>query len=399
MGIFAHGVSGAPVTLGKPFPNNRLKQKTAVQPANGPFYAKPAQASLKTGKAQASPKAETDRQAKPYPPKAGPLLAIIDDYQTGLIPAFVKKPTPSSKLLLEAPTNGLASHGHVVEAHAKITSPNIRIERIQAPLKKNWGKQETDIVEALQILNRRLETDKSIDAINLSFGLALPIERIQQDLNLPELNAQNIHRHRERILKEFDQIQFSPPLLGIKGLHLWGEGQKKYIQKAMALLSEIARKKPVFVSAGNAGKDNINVLSLVKGVHSVGAGGIKPGLADYSADNSLIRHWAKATKRFIPIKNEQGQLMGLTLDDINHPKKGSRNHGQEVLIPLNALKMRPCGQGKWVNGLERAGIMNSVLSGTSFTSSQVAAQKAQQIHRNRKLFGFTPQNKPAQLPE
>lgn len=156
----------------------------------------------------------------------------------------------------------------------------------------------------------------------------------------------------------------------------------------MKLLGEIAQKRAVYVSAGNTGKDNINILSLVPGVKTVGALNEKSGVTEYSGNNGLVSHWAQATKRFLPVKDKKDQLAGLTLNDMQNPQRVALNGSREVLIPLESVKMRPWGQGKWHSGLKNAGIMNQPLHGTSYTSPQVAAKKAEKIYQLRSFLGL-----------
>lgn len=232
MGILAPGTLGVESIGSSRLQKTPLKQ-SRISPLKVGAFKSPARHSAKTLKIEAAQQTQKSdlfltrhKQAK-----QGPLLAIIDDYETGLKPAFVKKPTLTSRLLLEAPDNGLVSHGHIVEAHAKTANPNIQIYRIQTPhlYRKDLlklGQKYPDIPTALRKLKKELETNSSINAINLSFGLAIPIQRLQEDLGLPDLTAENIQRYRKTILKNFDKIQFTPPVLGIKGLN-WPDGGNK----------------------------------------------------------------------------------------------------------------------------------------------------------------------------
>jgi hypothetical protein len=385
-GIYSMNASHLPKRSFKPSLTGALKADYAISVTRQPFPT-----ALKI-EAKKQPIRADQFLCSPTQKKSGPLLAIVDDFETGSIPAFVKKSTPMTRLLLEAPTNGLVSHGHIVEAHAKIANPDIQIYRVQTPQTRNMalqalGKTHSDIPAALRMLNKTLETDNSIDAINLSYGLAMPIKRFQEDLNLPGLNANNIHLYRDTILKNFDKLQFSPPVLGIKGLHWPDNGKKKYIQEAMQLLGEIAKKKTVYISAGNSGETNINILSLVKGVKTVGALNVESGVAKYSANNGFVRDWAKATQRFLPVKNQAGKLDGLTLNEVDKAPRVSLN-SDDILFSMDNIQMRPWGKGKWHEGLKDAGILTHPLNGTSFAAPQVAAKKAQKIHWLRKALGL-----------
>ena len=313
------------------------------------------------------------------PKKTAPLLAIIDDFESPAEAALVKNPHP---LLREARTNGWVSHGDIVEAHAKMAQPGVQIIRVETPRIRSLdlhtlGKHQADLPGALKMLQKRLETDTRIDAINISFGLSIPIQRLKTDLNLPDLKAHNIRKYREVILKNIDQIQFAPPILGIKGLSLKERHQKAYIREVMTLLEDIARKKPVYISAGNMGPEQINILSLVKGVKTVGAINDVRTVAPYSSNSSLVSHWAKANQRFAPIKDNNGILTGLTL----MPGNGG-------FIPRERLQMRHWVVGGWPTGLKGASINSKLLHGTSFASPQVAANQARQIFWLRKFLGI-----------
>ncbi len=316
--------------------------------------------------------------------KNGPKLAIIDDFKTPFDPAFVKQP---NRFLMETPGNGWVTHGDIVEAHAKKAQHGIQIVRLETPRVRSlnihsFGRYQADLPGALKIMKKRLETDRSIDAINISFGLPIPIKRLKKDLNLPDLNAQNIRKYRDVILENFDKIQFSRPLFGIKALSPTENHKRTYIREAMQLLEEIAKIKPVYLSAGNAGPDQFNILSLVKGVKSVGALNNDLSVASYSGNNGLVAYWAQVNQRFAPVTGKNGKLLGITLKE--EPSEPI-NPG---FIPTERLQMNPLGAGKWFNGLTGATINPKTLHGTSYAAPQVAAQKAHQIFWLKKLMGL-----------
>ncbi len=315
-------------------------------------------------------------------------LGIVDDFKTPTIPVFVKKPTLLSRLRLEHPLNGYATHGQVVEAHARMVDPTLTIHRVQVPY--DYVKRQWDMRAALTETKRQLDNGKVMDAINLSFGVSIPIESLQQDLKLPALTANNIHQYRDTILENFHKVKINRAQ-ELATLGLTGRKNRKYIKDCVDLLEAMAEKVPVFISSGNSGPNEINLMNLARGTVGVGATGarqesassekLKPvrftsGVAEYSAKNGLVTQWGQATKRFIPVKDEKGQLVGLTLHDVNSRRKVAYTREREVLIPLNALHFRKIGG--WWEGLKDAGIRNHPLTGTSFASPQVAAKVANQ---------------------
>lgn len=313
--------------------------------------------------------------ANPQAAPDGPILAIVDDHQKGRVPAFVKPKTLLNLLRLEAPINGYIPHGKVVEANAKLIAPNLRIHRVQVPNNpfQNGG---WNVKTALKQLKKDLDAGLEIDAVNMSFGTSIPIERLRQDLKLPELTAQNIHKYRTHILKNFDRIQFRSDL-EIATLGLVDRGNvKRYVKETIDLVEQIAERKPVYLAAGNDGPNYVNLLSLAKGVITVGAVDAKDRATPYSGNNGLITKWAKVDKRFIPVYDtEKKQLAGLTLHEADSLKKRALLAEQEPLIPMDAVQMRVLG--KWWHGLKDAGIRNDVITGTSYAAPQVAAKDLQ----------------------
>lgn len=325
---------------------------------------------------------ETQLPASPV--DEGATLAIVDDYQGSGIPAFVKKLTLLGRLMMESSTNGFVSHGHIVEAHARLSNPDINIYRVQVPYQTRLGQTFYDVRTALRVLKKDLDTGKPIDAVNLSFGLSIPLERIRKDLKLPNLTAENLPLYRETILKEMKNIKLDK-LPELSGLGFLKRGQKSYLQDTITLLEQIAQKTPIYLSAGNDGKDCLNLFSLAKGVTTVGATDTEPGVAEYSGKNGFVRKWAQATRRLLPIKTRDGKLAGFALTQDNHPKRFAYVSNRQVLIPLDALRMR--WWGRWWAGLKGAFVVNYRLSGTSFAAPQVAARQAQHLHRLRHLLG------------
>lgn len=315
----------------------------------------------------------------------GAILAIVDDYQGSGIPAFAKKRSLLGRLMMESPTNGFVSHGHIVEAHARMSTPDINIYRVQVPYHTRLGQTFFDVRTALRGLKQDLDTGKPIDAVNLSFGLSIPLERIRKDLKIPELTAENLPLYRDTILKEMKNIKLDT-LPELSGLGFLKRGQKTYLQDTIALLEQIAQKTPIYLSAGNDGINYVNLFSLAKGVTTVGATGTESGATEYSGKNGLVQKWAQATRRLLPIKTRDGQLAGFALTRDNHPKRFAYTTNRRVLIPADALKMR--WWGRWWAGLKGAFVVNCALSGTSFAAPQVAARQAQRFHRLRQLLGM-----------
>ncbi len=324
--------------------------------------------------------------ARPLPSKealrvqAGGNLAIVDDFTRKGISITV----PEQAHQLKA----RASHGQVVEAHARLIDPDLQIHRVQVPyhpLKRQW-----DIRAALLALERDLEQGQNIDSANLSFGESVPIAGLKQDFRLPDLSADNLDQYRDLMVRDFHKVKINRSR-ELASLGLIGPRNRAYIKDCVDTIERIAaRDIPVFVAAGNAGPKKVNLLSFAKGATAVGAIGMQgfesdfktntgqstAGKAKYSANNALVTQWAKSTNHFIPVLDEQGRVLGFTLSDVHSRKQAISNGKGKILLPLEMLSTQVVG-GRWTDSHKKR-MPNAPIWGTSFASPQVAAKVASQ---------------------
>lgn len=177
------------------------------------------------------------------------------------------------------------THGHATSSLIEQGVKNANV------IKKNVSPSVVDIISNRDKLVRNFDTlfnsiaqsvDKKFDAINLSCGFDMKIQDLAKELKM-NLSAENLASKKQEIKKALVNYQgkckiYSQPL--------------KEIAKLINLLDSISRKgTKIYISAGNKGKEYLNLINLTNDAINVGALDSKGQKASYSADNSLINRW------------------------------------------------------------------------------------------------------------
>jgi hypothetical protein len=294
-----------------------------------------------------------------------PILGVVDDFETRTVPLLKKQNAQGHPSF-----NAFASHGEVIEAHIRAVNPAIQVKRYQMPFL--WCRGNRNVREALKQVIHDWRHRQRADALSLSLGWQVPMERIRQDLNIPDLTADNLPQYRARILKDFYRIRFSgfPRFLNVEWFF---RPAKKYVLDCIRLLGILSKRLPVYVSAGNRGAESLNLLLLTPGVHGVGASNAMGAAATYSGKNAWVNRWAKASQKFMPVCDPTGQLQGFSLAQGNLFQRLFKGKKGSVALPADRVRMWADESGNPVaSKTDRWEAL--AMQGTSFAVPQAAAQ-------------------------
>ncbi len=259
------------------------------------------------------------------------VLAVVDDFRRQRVPVFEMRFQNHRYPL------GQVSHGDMVSAVAVRANPELKILRYQtSPVPKT---DLNDVLGALAAICGRLFLGRPLDAAGMSLSLSVPFERLRTDLGLPDLNPDNVHAYRQEIWDRLHRLRFD--LLPDSQIprHYLAQGHRRFVFRlrwGLLLLDAIARRVPVFVAAGNDGRQALNLFLLPKAVIGVGALDRQGHPAAYSGNNSLIRQWAMADYQIRPAWDAQDRLLGAAieplLEETRHPPP------RPVDLPLDRLR-------------------------------------------------------------
>lgn len=292
------------------------------------------------------------------------VLAVVDDFEDKRHALFsVNK---DGKLQ----PAGLVSHGEMVEAYAKLVHPRLEIKRYQVQKTERPG--QANIIPALQAVYRDIRDGEAIDAVNVSFAIPVPFQRLKEDLSLPTLTPDNVKHFRRAIQRRLHMLK--PEKVADPGIReLLGENWDrtvKTVKTQLHVLKELGKRVPVYLPAGNHGPDVFNLLSLAPHVITVGALSPSGKRARYSGNNSLVSQWetvgypvipkmyGKRLRGFgfkVPLKPESIRQISFPAHAVLFPDRELRKHWG--VLPLQNRQMH-------------------APYGTSFAAPQAAAKAA-----------------------
>lgn len=131
------------------------------------------------------------------------------------------------------------------------------------------------------------------DALNLSEDISLPFATLST-VTGKKITPENISQYKAEI-ENLILSDDSGAMGDLRGI----------LQKLDKISSHGVK---IYISAGNEGKNNFNLLSLAKNVKSVGALDRWGSKASYSADNSLVNSWACGSSDVKKIKDSKGKI-------------------------------------------------------------------------------------------
>jgi hypothetical protein len=264
---------------------------------------------------------------KPHAPR----VAIADDFRTrsyflGDIVALGGNKQKS-----------LTSHGDIAEGHARLIEPDGTILRFQVG-------SGCELLPALRRLSRYM-AKRPVDAVSLSIGSYLTLHSLKRELGLPAFTLQDIPDNRERIM-------------GLLGPEL---------RESIALLENLAKTVPVFVSIGNEGRHYFNVYLLARGVIAVGSQKPDGSLWEYNGCSPYQRIYEETFHVPVPVQERDGRLNGFSL---LHPEEPIRPDTR-VHIPSDRVSLQDATQPE-----SRPGGSDRLLIETSYAAPQAAMKEA-----------------------
>ncbi len=263
----------------------------------------------------------------------------------------------------------LTSHGEMVAAYARMVVPDIEIARY--PVKRT-AQGNLDLLPALQAIYADIRGGKPIDAINVSFAVSVPIQRLREDLLIPGLRAENVKDLRRFILARLHKLcidRIENEEVRKRFGNAW-QSALGNLRTQLYVLQELGRKCPLFLSAGNDGPGYLNLLSLARNVITVGA--LRPDgtKAHYSNDNQLVSRWERVGYPLI-IRTAGKRVIGF---DLNVPGREARN--RPLPLPVHNLRVIDRTVRKHWGVLQQSDYELSLPYGTSLAAPQAAAKAA-----------------------
>lgn len=219
-----------------------------------------------------------NKQAKNYQKtlkfdeSCAPKIAVIDQFKNNVIKVdWDNKPD--------------MLHGDAVESFIKSGLPNAQISRFDTNL------NESSVQSALDEI---LKSGVAYDAINLSKSSDIKLSNLSKLVGF-EVSHQNLLKDKNIIKEKF----FNSP---------YQEAQEiKHIIKSLEKLASQGVK--IYVSAGNKGRDYINLYTLADNINVVGAAN-KYGVAktQFSCDNPLVNRWCKGVYAVKKLTDKDGNI-------------------------------------------------------------------------------------------
>lgn len=172
------------------------------------------------------------------------------------------------------------SHGDVVVRTARAFNPDIQPVRFDVDIKPTDTVHQGHVKKLLQLhrLCRGIvDGDQPVDAVNISVTQEMGLASIAGPGGKP-IDAQSIVQYRRTLIDAMRDL---------------GQLARYWTLRLMEGLVESG--VPVYVSAGNSGKEHFTVENLAEGVFSVGATNAQGKKATYSGDNALVNRFAQGT--------------------------------------------------------------------------------------------------------
>lgn len=171
------------------------------------------------------------------------------------------------------------THGHIGSRFLEEGLPKgSQIERFNTSITDDNVNSLHEINTALDKVLVKIEHGKKYNALEMPTGDVIPFETLSKLMGT-KITPQNVSMHRN----------------ALKNFFLTANSDKQYIEEKNVLrkLDKIsANGIPVYVPAGNNGKDNFNIFSLANRARVVGALTRENKKAGFSGDNSLVTRWS-----------------------------------------------------------------------------------------------------------
>ncbi len=216
------------------------------------------------------------------PEKENPVFVVIDEFKVKVkdIDADYKKDI---------------THGDIIVDLIKAKCPEATI------IKKELAQMEHyNVADKLKEVKKAIEKGEKIDGVNLSVGTDCSYKNVSAWIG-EEVTPENLAKKASDIRKKLP-------------------GSMKHQMVAMEAITELG--VPIYIAAGNKSNDCFALEALAQGSINVGATDANGKKLKYSADNSLITYWSQGIFNLEAVKNQEGQVTGLTItgaDNAEYP--------------------------------------------------------------------------------
>ena len=176
------------------------------------------------------------------------------------------------------------SHGFVTSGLIEqgLENANVIKRNVTPSFSEVLSKNKTTHANFNTLFNALSEKPKIFDVINLSCGVDIKIKKLAEELKM-NLTAENLAEKQQEIKNAMNNYKGDYKIFGIT---------LDKIAKFINLMDTISAKGTRFyISAGNSGKEYVNLLNLTNNSINVGALNYKGEKTQYSSDNSLINRW------------------------------------------------------------------------------------------------------------
>lgn len=207
-------------------------------------------------------------------------------------------------------------HGEVIERFIHEGLPDAHIEEFNVN-GSNTKINQSGIIDSLKEILKRTEKGEKFSAVNCSMAAKLNYFNISV-LSGKQITPDNLSENREKVLEYIRQQQDPAAQADVQIIDL--------IEKI------VSKGVPVYVGAGNS-KSTFNILSLAKGVNTVGALDIDGTQIDEFSNNSLVNKKGQGFFYVLKTMNPENYNVGFDYTD-----DGSIDiHSSELLIPREAI--------------------------------------------------------------
>jgi hypothetical protein len=298
------------------------------------------------------------------------VLGILDDFEHPTIPLY-HHPGEGAEFRYDVFT----CHGDVTGAHALMHNPNIYIKARQVPLTSD-GKNH-NLHRGLQKLNKELEASpRNMDALNISFSQDVSLDRLRNDLDIPEITIKNLPDYRDYIVHSLHKIKFAEAFDAKMGTETQdrlktNRNISEMYKDCIDMVEDLAQKTPTFISAGNQGHEMLNILLLAKNIHGVGSIDKDGKPCQYSGRNAFVKIWAKTDKKFLPVLGNYGDLAGFRLVNYDYPKRFLKLNEYKPQLSVERAYFLTQADSPW----EDPDWVEHEQTGTSFASPQAATRE------------------------
>lgn len=214
-----------------------------------------------------------------------------------LVEAFVKSKCPSSIIIEKGkflPTTEIEHEATLNKARAILENGGVDRLLFGESAKLVLDNPTIKMAADFNLVNALNEIREKIDVVNISLGVEVKITDLAKATGFP-LTDKNLIDYKDKV-RLWIKNNNSPML---KNLNEELESIEKFT----------SREIPVYVGAGNQGKERVNLFSFAKGVATVGAlkeDGVSK--ADYTVDNSLVDKWETGDYQIKQLLNESREI-------------------------------------------------------------------------------------------